>query len=71
MPKGSEFNGGPGLEPSTCWFVVHYPFAISLICLGSAYLLDQGFRSFSGPIGPKLTVYLKIDVPRYFRVFRT
>jgi hypothetical protein len=34
--------------------IQYYPFAISLICLGSAYLLDHGFRSFSGLIGPLL-----------------
>lgn len=37
------------------YFVVYYPFAISLICLGFAYLLDHGFRSFSGLIGPNWT----------------
>src|SRR6266478_2465771 len=43
-----------GLELPTFWFVVKFSFAISLICLGSAYLLHPGFRWFSGLIGPIL-----------------
>jgi hypothetical protein len=43
-----------GLELPTFWFVVKFWFAISLICLGSAYLMHHGFRWFSGLIGPIL-----------------
>ncbi len=43
-----------GLELPTFWFVVKFSFAISLICLGSAYLLYPGFRWFSWLIGPIL-----------------
>ena len=37
-----------GLELLTFWFVVKFRFAISLICLGSAYLLNHHFVMVCG-----------------------